>query len=281
MMRVGVLAAILLALFLSVQCDLNIFGRDGDDDSVYADSSYVLTFGLTDVASFSPATVNGSISLQGTSTDSIRVEVRLRVGAETEAEASAGLALIAVDSTLADTGELRVFSEYPVGDSRNFQASYIIVLPAALPVSATTINGTVEAEDLSSSLNAIATNGNIRVEEHQGQLLVQTVNGNIDLEHIQGWTSAQTTNGSVEADNIVVGESSLLLRTQNGSVELSIPASTSAAISAECSNGVISISGLSIVYSVNQPNRKVGVIGDGGAVITLDTDNGDIRVRGF
>jgi hypothetical protein len=281
MKRLASVFVILLVLVFNSHCELDIFGTDKDDNRSHADSTYILSFGLTGVTSFSPRTSNGSIELQGTTTDSIRVEVRYRVYAGTESAAREGLGLITVDSTLALTGELGLWSEHPTEDSRDFQVSYVIALPADLPVDATTLNGAIDAEDMTSSLDVRSTNGTISVEDHQGQLLALTVNGGIDLENIDGSISAQTTNGSVEAENVLVGTNSVLIGTSNGSVELTIPANTSAALSAQCANGTVSITGLSVIYTVNQANRKVGVIGDGDGVITLTAGNGNIAVRGL
>ena len=162
-----------------------------------------------------------------------------------------------------------------------------------------TSNGGVRLYDLNGDVEATTSNGGIEAEKVTGQAVLRTSNGRIRGDSFHGGLEAVTNNSSIdvtvsEADParpIILSSSNggvtlnlltwkgneIRATTSNASVNLFLPASINARLKASTSNGSIHTD-----YEVTSSNFSKtsldGRIGQGGAPITAQTSNGNIRI---
>ena len=67
----------------------------------------------------------------------------------------------------------------------------------------------------------------------------------------------------------------------HGNINLDIPKDTSANFIAAVTNGVIGLSNLVLNDEVRSPHSRTGTLGNGTGDIWVETENGNITVRGF
>jgi len=134
-------------------------------------------------------------------------------------------------------------------------------LPAGVRFVGETVNGDVEANDLS------------------GPVRASTVNGGVRLSTSAGDASGNTVNGSVTAVVRGQGQGPLRFRTVNGSVTVSLPKQLDADLEAETVNGAIETDYPITVTGRLTPRRLNGRIGQGGRSLRLETVNGSIHIR--
>jgi DUF4097 and DUF4098 domain-containing protein YvlB len=122
-------------------------------------------------------------------------------------------------------------------------------------------------------------NGGISAHGIQAAAEAHTVNGGIDIE-AAGLTHAETVNGGISArvDRADWNEK-LQLKTVNGGIEVSLPASTAANVKAGTVNGHIETDFPLTVKGKFGRRRIEGSIGGGGPLLRLETVNGDIKVN--
>jgi hypothetical protein len=134
-------------------------------------------------------------------------------------------------------------------------------VPAGVRFSGRTINGEVEATNLSADVDATTVNGSIRVST-------------------SGLARAQTVNGSI---NATMGRADwadeLEFKTVNGEIDLSFPASLSAEVEAKTLNGDISTDFPMTVTGRFGKRHLSGTIGGGGRGLRLETVNGGVQIR--
>jgi hypothetical protein len=122
-------------------------------------------------------------------------------------------------------------------------------------------------------------NGDITASELDGRLVASTSNGGITGRNLAGGVEARAVNGPVTIDIRSVGDELIELRTVNGQLTLTLPATARANLSATCTNGVIDTSALALDLMGEQTRRRVrGRLNGGGTPIELSTTNGPIRV---
>jgi hypothetical protein len=129
-------------------------------------------------------------------------------------------------------------------------------------------------------LRLSSSNGGLAVEGIHGRLDLETTNGGISLRAVGGDVSAETTNGGI---NVVLegrrweGEG-LRAGTTNGAVRLTVPDGYNADFEASTVHG-----GMDFDFPITirgRINRRITTrLGDGGALISLETTNGGVAVR--
>lgn len=107
------------------------------------------------------------------------------------------------------------------------------------------------------------------------------VNGNVIVEDIVGFVTVSAENGSIDATATLPPGGAIMLSTVNGDIDLGIPASTSAELSALVEFGAITWDHLDLRNTVSTSRSLTGTLGDGAGLIDLDTRNGNIHVTGF
>ncbi len=142
-----------------------------------------------------------------------------------------------------------------------------------------TVNGSVEINQMEGTLNVSSVNGKISIISHKGKIKSETVNGSIYLSKIYGTLRGETVNGSINAEFIDI-EEYLDLSTVNGSVTLGIENLDNAEVKVETVNGGINIE------EFQKPMKKLSlkrrsayfIVGDGRRKINIETVNGSIKI---
>ncbi len=128
-------------------------------------------------------------------------------------------------------------------------------------------------------VRARTANGEIAVDALGGRLVATTVNGGITGRDLGGGVEARVVNGPVTIDIRSVGTDPIDLRTVNGTVQLTLPDTAKANVSANCTNCAITVSDLTLDLMGEQSRRRVrGRLNGGGTPIDLATTIGTIRI---
>ena len=132
-------------------------------------------------------------------------------------------------------------------------------------------NATLEKIDL--------VNGSLTVQKITGSIDANLVNGKVHASDLTGEADLATVNGVIEADYASLnGVRAIKLKSVNGTLELTLPQSPNADVTASSMNGSIStdfplsVKGHFIGKSIS------GTLGSGGVKIDLDNVNGSIHI---
>jgi len=124
-------------------------------------------------------------------------------------------------------------------------------------------------------------NGDLSIENIAGEVDVEVVNGSIKATQLSGNSEISAVNGSVNVDYKahVDDIESIEIETVNGRIELFIPQSINANVSADTMHGSIKTAfGLTAKKSTFSGHNLRGEIGSGGTKIDLDSINGSIKL---
>ncbi|MEP6963609.1 MAG: DUF4097 family beta strand repeat-containing protein, partial [Acidobacteriota bacterium] len=145
-------------------------------------------------------------------------------------------------------------------------------------------NGAVRAERILGNVRATTHNGGIRVVDVSGNAEFESHNGSINLSRVGGSVTGTTHNGGVELDltGSTFSGRRLDVTTHNGSINLGVPRSYSAHVSAETHHGGVNsdfpISVRGRIPTKGEGNHEFD-LGSGGSTMRLGTHNGGIRLR--
>jgi hypothetical protein len=141
------------------------------------------------------------------------------------------------------------------------RVDFTVHVPEGVRFVARTVNGSVEAANLASDVEANTVNGHIRVAT-------------------SGYAEAETVNGSIVASlGRATWSDGLRFATVNGGITIDLPANVSADVRANTVNGAIVTDFPLTVIGRLGPRRLNGTIGSGGRRLELSTVNGSIRLR--
>lgn len=164
-----------------------------------------------------------------------------------------------------------------------------------------TSNGTIRVANLTGRLEATTSNGKLEAIDIKGGATLRTSNGAIQADSVRGPFDASTSNGSIRAriDDVPQG-SPVRATSSNGSIELTFATFRNHEVKASTSNSAITIrlpdrvnaelrastsnSNVTSDYDVTVrgtigKNRLDGRLGEGGALISLNSSNGPIRIQ--
>ncbi len=214
---------------------------------------------------FGPACVIGEIAITGQpGATSVTVTAEMQVGSNvSQLDAETGLNQLGV--LVADgSDEIFVQTLQPKNmDGRKYVVNYTINVPSDLAVDLTQVNGHVTVLDIESSL------------------FVEVANGNVYLSDIFGVATVSVDNGKVDGTVTLPPGGEIMISTGIGDIDLRIPTSTSADLSALVGFGAITWDNLDLLNAVHTNESLTGTLGDGTGLIDLDTRNGNIDVTGF
>lgn len=141
------------------------------------------------------------------------------------------------------------------------RVDFTVRVPEGVRLVATTVNGSVEAANLASDVQATTVNGHIRVAT-------------------SGYAEAETVNGSIVASlGRATWTEPLRFNTVNGGITIDLPANVSADVRARTVNGQIVTDFPLMVTGRLGPRSVNGTIGSGGRRLELTTVNGTIRLQ--
>jgi DUF4097 and DUF4098 domain-containing protein YvlB len=205
---------------------------------------------------------NGSVTVKGWLQSGVLVRARIDASADTESAAALLASKVYVD---ASGGQVR--ADGPRRDNNSsWSVSYEVFVPQ---------NGDIEL---------ISANGSLSVSDVRGQIHFDAVNGSVKLKRVAGEVAGATVNGSIQVELAGPGDGrQMKLKTQNGSVTVTMPPSYSARVEAETNMGGIQsdfpMTGVSPTEERGQPRRLNFNIGAGGPLIHVTTGNGSVRFK--
>lgn len=205
---------------------------------------------------------NGSVTVKGWLQSGVLVRARIDASAENEGAAALLASKVWVD---ASGGQIRANGPDRANDSW-WSVSYEIFVPQT------------------GDLDLKSHNGALTVSDVRGQIHFDVVNGAVRMKRVAGEVNGATVNGAIQVE--LAGNSwdgrQMNLRTQNGGVTVTMPASYSAHLQAETNMGGIQ-SDFPIPAMATEDNRRPRRldfnVGSGGPLIHVTTGNGGVRFK--
>jgi DUF4097 and DUF4098 domain-containing protein YvlB len=242
--------------------------RDNQEKQLKCDSGYnsqprhceireqsTAAVGLLDL----DAGANGGATVKGWSRNEVLVRTKVEGWADTDSQAQTITGQVFID---ASGGHVR--SRGPqTANNTGWSTSFEIFVPQNTTVTVKAVNGGISVMDVRGSLKFETTNGGVHLSRLAGEISGSTVNGSVNIEF---------TGASWEGNHVSV-------TTQNGGVNLSVPANYSAHFQTETQNGGLRSDFPLNVQEDRQSRTHDFTTGGGGAVIHVKTTNGGVALK--
>jgi hypothetical protein len=208
--------------------------------------------------------VNGRIEVTGGDGPTVEISAERTVKAGSDEAAKAILDRIQMAETASPTGVRLEAKAPPQEPGWTHEIRYSVKVPRALGVEVETSNGGVSVNGVNGSVRAVTTNGGISGRALGGSVV------------------ATSTNGGIRLDFARIDAQTITLETVNGGIDLRLPESAKAGLVARCTNGSVSVSGLSHEATGERSRRRLEarLNGGGPARIDAETTNGGISIVG-
>lgn len=165
-------------------------------------------------------------------------------------------------------------------------AGSISVTGSAREVTLESVNGSVDATCACTRAHVESVNGSVTVQGAKGEVEASTVNGSL---RVVGGTferaKLETVNGRITFEGALVGHASLDIESVGGSVDLRLPANTSADFTVNTFSGSIrnawSADGADSPRRTSRFTREQELTftaGSGGATVGIQTLSGDVTI---
>lgn len=126
--------------------------------------------------------------------------------------------------------------------------------------------------------HALTTNGNVNCHDLNSVVEASTTNGNVDVSTSE-WASATTTNGGIHMSiGSAKWDGALVVKTTNGSVDVTLPATAEFKVNAGTTNGKIHTDFPITVQGSLSSKDLSGTVGGGGRELKVVTTNGTIKL---
>ena len=212
---------------------------------------------------------NGEIEATAASGDAVRVEgTRRGSGDDSDlfievVEFSDGVTICAVHARDKAPGRCHrggVSSESISWHGSRAKVNFDVQVPRGVRFNALTTNGNVLGRNLASVVEAATTNGNVEVSTSE-------------------WASATTTNGGIRVSmGSAKWNGELQVKSTNGSVDVTLPASAEFKLDAATTNGGIHTDFPITVQGSFNSKELSGTVGGGGRELKVATTNGTIKL---
>lgn len=253
----------------------------------------VETFELAGGGSLDVETSGGSITVEGTSEPSVRVEMYVYKDGRELSPADTDLNNWKIDisqsgSTIKVIAKRQNSGWSLFGGGDNLSVSFVVYTPGQMKTDLNTSGGHISIRNLTGdqqlrtsgghislsrlkgNIEARTSGGHIAVDEVHGAIDVRTSGGNIDIQETSGPLKARTSGGNIQADLTAV-DAPVELRTSGGNITLSLPRGTSANLNLEGSHVQAD---LSQFQGSTDRNEIEGKINGGGPEIIASTSGG-------
>jgi Putative adhesin len=215
--------------------------------------------------------LNGKIEARGdNSSDQVEVTAEksgpdaelVKIEVVPHAEGITICAIYPGGSTRAKSGPCEPGEKWQVDNhSSKAKVDFTVRVPTNLRFAATSINGSVTAEDMGRFVRADSVNGSVRVSTKQ-------------------WAELSSVNGSLEASmGSADWTGTLKISTVNGSIDLKMPSELNADVRFSSVNGHLDTDYPVSVSGNIGSHRVEGRVGNGGRKLVLDTVNGSVRLK--
>jgi hypothetical protein len=234
------------------------------------------TYEPDDVDAVSLSTEHGSVTVAGAGGDAIEVHGHKAAPTEDTLESI-------TMATGRDGGHLNVDARRGEVPPFLFGPDPKLDLEATVPdgtrvARAATVNGDINARDVTGELEADTTNGDIDVRAVDGRLVAENTNGSVQVADVSGDVRAETTNGGIDVTLAGSGGGDLVAESTNGEVTVRAPPSLDATISVSTTNGATAVEGFDGGTTGSDDSLEL-TLGDGTRRIRVETTNGDVTVR--
>jgi hypothetical protein len=259
--------AVMLVLALAVAgCDISVEGDGGFSLGVAsgrAQDEWVRSYDIDKGGELAIVNVNGRITAETSEGSTVEVRAERIVRASTDEAAKELLAKLDMHEEVSDTSvrvEVRAPRRSGFG---GHELRWTIKVPRGVNVDLRTVNGGVRITGLDGQIHARSTNGGVVGRALAPAALDASVtNGGVDVE-----LASLPATGTFDMSSV------------NGGVSLKVPADARADVTARCTNGGISVSGLELQPNGDQSRRRVaGRLNGGGATVNLETTNGGVKI---
>ncbi len=209
--------------------------------------------------------IRGTVDLRGDDRETAQLTFVRRARGETAEDARGVLE----DVTIEESGGEQMYT-FTLGSAGNAYAVVDVTgtVPRQTPLRLKEMNGPITISGMSEALTVVHQHGPITIREAASSVEVETKNGDVEVTMRQ-----------------VPADASVTIRTKNGDVTLGLPSDAAAQFEAETSAGLVRTRGLALSGEQFMPQNVGGKytaqLGEGGAEVTLHTENGSVLIHGI
>ncbi|MBA3319781.1 MAG: DUF4097 family beta strand repeat protein [Gemmatimonadales bacterium] len=146
-------------------------------------------------------------------------------------------------------------------------------------VSLQSVQGSVSLTGAKGSLEVHSVNEDVRVSASSGEVTAETVNGDITLTRVDGSSvTASSVNGDLDYDGAIRNGGRYAFSTHNGSITVTVPPGSNAAVSVSTFNGEFASEFPVTLTETRKGKRFSFTIGTGSAQMTLESFQGSIEL---
>lgn len=310
-MGMGAALSLGVLALTAVSCTVQLHGDTGSghkgeisfhlgdaDEKVQALEDHTLTQGKA--GSLILDTKNGSIQVDGSDGDQIRMHVEEEVHATTRTAAQDFLKQIKIEQRQEGDHWIvkATWPDHPPKDVHGVSVSFRVHAPRTMRLEASTGDGSIaatglretslhtgdgsiEAHTIAGRVDTDTGDGSITIDGSAGPVQAHTGDGAITIHGAQSLHRIDTGNGSITVemarDAVEVG--SMELTTGDGSITLGLPENVSAKLEADTGDGSIDIEPAGSARFNEERTHMNAVLGDGKNTIHLHTGDGSITVH--
>lgn len=286
--------AFLLSFFISFSGIIPVKASSGTSAAVETDTPYrAESFPLSGGGSLDVKTSGGHITVEGTSSNTVRVEMYVRRKGRDLTPDEIHLDDWEID--ISKSGKsIKAMAKYKgkrwnfFGNGDHPSISFIVYTPRTMSSKLNTDGGHITIKglsgdqqmrtsgghlvlsDLEGNIEARTSGGHITAGDLQGNFNARTSGGHIDLNNIRGVVEAQTSGGNIEADFISLA-SSTDLKTSGGNIDITLPRKEGANLNLK---GSYVHSKLTNFSGDSKRNEITGTINGGGPLVSARTSGG-------
>jgi DUF4097 and DUF4098 domain-containing protein YvlB len=272
------LLLILIPIWLGCEHDHSV----NSNCDYYAEEPFSFTVDLEDQTRFRLMGITGTVEMTGQAgSRTVTVSGVKRVESSSVADARAHLDDIELKVENSED-ELFVRTEYRRdAKGRNYVVDYTITLPSDLEVRASNQTGKVFVEEMENNVRANVVTGGVTLDRVTGDADIDVTTGNVTLKLFSGSANVDLITGNLSCEAFLPPRGVLDLKTITGRMDVHIPESTSAELTARVSTGKIDIWNLPLQDPSISSNYVSGQLHDGNGTITLEVITGQMSVSGF
>ena len=246
---------------------------------------------------------NGNFNITGKETEKAEIMGTIQIGANSKEEAEKYLDEVLTVKIVGNQAIIRIEDSKRLNliGTNPLKADLNISLPKDLLIKPNLINGDITLSNMNGSGNIEGVNGRIKLENCSGNYEVKTVNGELIFKNIFGDIKGKTVNGEIKAEEVTGalvlettnGEIDVIsssvqgnweIDTVNGEIELSIPNTADAKVTAKSSIGEVDgnlpwVDKNPNTSGINLSDHKEAILGEGKYTIDLNSQHGEIEVN--
>ncbi len=248
---------------------------------------------------------DGDVTFTVGESSSVAIKVRKETDIRDAERARRRLDEITVEVTQ-NGNEVRIEIRYPhhpfdfssLFHNENVRVRSEVVLPRDCRLSAVTSDGDIRATGMAGDVSLRTSDGNIFLAQAEGRLTVATSDGDLTLREVKGTLEARASDGDIDAsgvfDRLTLAasdgnitarvqpgsrpSSDWEVRTSDGDIDLFLAPEMSAELWVRTGDGSIT-SDLPVTVQGKAGKHSLrGTLGSGGALVTVRTSDGDIKL---